>query len=120
MDNWNVLAAQTSSQAIGRDDLNAVVKTRLVSTAEKAPSQITCSKQNKNENDCVECEAYSLYTIYDIFRLYTCWECLDPGIYMYTGQPNSCLAGPEFFALLTTKRQRHALEILGILLFWLL
>lgn len=31
MDNWNVLAAQTSSQAIGRDDLNAAVKTRLVS-----------------------------------------------------------------------------------------
>jgi len=31
MDNWNVLAAQTSSQAIGRDDLGAVIKTRLVS-----------------------------------------------------------------------------------------
>lgn len=37
MDNWNVLAAQTSSQAIGRDDV--VVKTRLVSeeNAEKTP-----------------------------------------------------------------------------------
>lgn len=48
MDNWNVLAAQTSSQAIGRDE--TVVKTRLVSTAKKPPpnrNKKTCSKQNK-------------------------------------------------------------------------
>ncbi|EDW81140.1 F-box/LRR-repeat protein 2 isoform X2 [Drosophila tropicalis] len=37
MDNWNVLAAQTSSQAIGRDDIGTV-KTRL--TIEKLPDKV--------------------------------------------------------------------------------
>lgn len=31
MDNWNVLAAQTSSSAIGRDDVNLASKEKLVS-----------------------------------------------------------------------------------------
>lgn len=31
MDNWNVLAAQTSSSAIGRDDINIQSKEKLVS-----------------------------------------------------------------------------------------
>ncbi|EDV30536.1 uncharacterized protein Dana_GF23347, isoform A [Drosophila ananassae] len=38
MDNWNVLAAQTSSQAIGRDDPGAAGKTRL--TIEKLPDKV--------------------------------------------------------------------------------
>ncbi|XP_030369828.1 F-box/LRR-repeat protein fbxl-1 isoform X2 [Scaptodrosophila lebanonensis] len=38
MDNWNVLAAQTSSQAIGRDEHNLAVKTRL--TIEKLPDKV--------------------------------------------------------------------------------
>lgn len=32
MDNWNVLAAQTSSSAIGRDGINLASKEHLVST----------------------------------------------------------------------------------------
>ena len=31
MDNWNVIAAQTSSSAIGRDDINIQSKEKLVS-----------------------------------------------------------------------------------------
>jgi len=52
MDNWNVLAAQTSSQAIGLHD-SGVVKTRLVSTLYiehthvQIDIHIRCSKQNK-------------------------------------------------------------------------
>lgn len=30
MDNWNVIAAQTSSSAMGRDDLNLFPKEKLV------------------------------------------------------------------------------------------
>lgn len=49
MDNWNVLAAQTSSQAIGRDDLNAAVKTRLVSRKRNKKKKII--KKNINKTD---------------------------------------------------------------------
>uniref|UniRef100_A0A1A9WPN2 F-box domain-containing protein n=1 Tax=Glossina brevipalpis TaxID=37001 RepID=A0A1A9WPN2_9MUSC len=38
MDNWNVLAAQTSSSAIGRDDINLASKEKL--TIEKLPDKV--------------------------------------------------------------------------------
>ncbi|XP_018791041.1 PREDICTED: F-box/LRR-repeat protein 7 isoform X2 [Bactrocera latifrons] len=38
MDNWNVLAVQTSSSAIGRDDINVASKERL--TIEKLPDKV--------------------------------------------------------------------------------
>lgn len=38
MDNWNVLAAQTSSSAIGRDDITVASKERL--TIEKLPNKV--------------------------------------------------------------------------------
>jgi len=77
MDNWNVLAAQTSSQAIGRDDLP--IKTRLVSkeNIEKNPfRKTTCSKQNKADR-LRRCLLYivCLYVIVYIVTIYAVDEC---------------------------------------------
>lgn len=52
MDNWNVLAAQTSSSVIGRDDSNLLPKEKLVNKKHKS-LLLHSPHYHSSEDECI-------------------------------------------------------------------